>query len=244
MILDRKISLIIPCRNEAKGLARLLRRVPTYVDEVVVVNNLSTDRTAKVAEKLGAIVVDEDKVDSRGVGYGYSLQTGIQTATGDYLVTMDGDGTYPVEQIKEVVTYAISGKMDFVSCNRFPLENHQAISWLRKLGIGILNAEVALLYRYPIQDILSGMWVIRRNKLRNLDISEGGWNLSPEIKLAAIKSPKFRFSEYHINHARREEEGSKQRIWQTGFDHLWFIFKRRWYENSGRNSILLPSFGR
>lgn len=244
MIQDKRISLVIPCRNEARNLHRLLHRVPRWIDEIVVVSNRSTDQTKEVAARYGAVVIEEDRVDNRGIGYGFSLQTGIQTAMGDFIVTMDGDGTYPVEQIVDVVTYAINNRMDFISCNRFPLQNHQAISWIRRLGIWALNTEVTFLYGYPMKDILSGMWVIRRAKRKWLDVFEGGWNLSPEIKLAALESPRITFGEYHITHARREHEGSKQQIWQTGLDHLWFIFKRKWYENTRRNPVLLPSFGR
>jgi len=94
MINKKKISLIIPCKNEAKIIASTIKNVPKYIDEVVVVDNGSTDTTAKVARDAGARVIKEPK-KMNGIGYGYAHITGIKNATGDYIFGMDGDDTYP-----------------------------------------------------------------------------------------------------------------------------------------------------
>jgi hypothetical protein len=86
------------------------------------------------------------------------------------------------------------------------------------------------------------MWVVKKTKLRKLDLNEGGWNLSVELKLESLA--KLSFCEYSITHHRREHELSKQRLFQTGWDHLWFIIRRKWDANTRRNALLLPSFGR
>lgn len=225
MIRGQTVTLVIPCKNEAEAIVGLLRQVPRAVDEVIVVDNNSSDQTRRVARRLGARVVTELRHD-HGIGYGYAHQRGLELATGQIVVTMDGDNTYPVQAIKPAVQYLLSQGLDMVSCNRFPLKNQQAISKVRQLGVWVLNTQVRLLYGYPMQDILSGMWVLNRTAIKTLKLESGGWNLSPEIKLQALANPQLQFGEYHIDHTYRQGE-SKQRIWLTGFDHLFYILGRR-----------------
>ncbi|NTV30917.1 glycosyltransferase family 2 protein [candidate division WWE3 bacterium] len=224
MFRQKTITVVLPCKNEEKGIVPTIKAIPTYVDEIIVVDNGSNDNTARLAKRHGARVIKESR-KQHGIGYGYAHMTGINSAKGDYIVGMDGDGTYPAEAIKEVIKYMEKNKLNMVSCNRFPLQ-HRAISWIRQIGVHILNWEVRILYAYPMKDILTGMWVIKRSALNHLDLKEGDWNLSPEIKLAAITSPHIRFGQFHINHHVRTGE-SKQNIWKTGYDHFMYIFLRR-----------------
>jgi glycosyltransferase involved in cell wall biosynthesis len=226
MIGNKKISLVVPCRNEARIIGPFIRRVPNYVDEIIIVDNNSTDGTAAVARKYGARVIRERR-ETRGIGYGYAHQTGAAQATGDYIVAMDGDDTYPVLSIHTIITYMEKYSLDIVFCNRLPLTNTKAISWIRQLGIHLLNWEVLFLYGKHINDILTGMWIARKEVFGELTATSGDWNYSPEIKIAALTNPNLHVSEYHIKHFAREHEVSKQRIFETGFTHAWYILKRR-----------------
>lgn len=229
MLSKKKISLIIPCKNEEAAIYSMLNKVPSYIDEVIVIDNNSSDNTTTVAKKQGAkVIIEKRNVD--GIGYGYAHQTGMKHATGDIIIAMDGDDTYPIQAIKKIVVYMEKSKSDFVSCSRFPLSTQTAISPIRQLGITILNLEVGLLYGFPIRDILSGMWAMTKETAKKLDVKSGGWDFSPEIKLEAIATPNIHFSEYHIYHAERLNGMSKQQIWKTGFDHLMYILKRRFFD--------------
>ena len=84
MLFSKKISLVIPAYNEERGLAHLLPGVPPYIDEVVVVDNNSTDGTGRVARSFGCRVVEEKQS-----GYGIALKTGFQAAEGEIMITMD-----------------------------------------------------------------------------------------------------------------------------------------------------------
>lgn len=226
MIHNKTITLVVPCKNEARIIRSFIKRVPSYVDEILVVDNNSHDGTARIAKRAGAVVLRERR-SVNGVGYGFAHQTGIAKATGDYIVAVDGDDTYPVESIKTIINYMEKYGLDIVSCNRLPLVNTHAISWIRKLGIHLLNIEVRLLYGKRISDILTGMWVGKREALKELNLTNGDWNLSPEVKLAAMTSPGVHFSEYHIRHFARTQNVSKQRILATGIAHALYIVKRR-----------------
>lgn len=226
MINGKTITIVVPCKNESAIIARFIKRIPSYVDEILIVDNNSTDQTATIAKKAGARVVTEPRTLG-GIGYGFAHQTGIEKATGDWIVAMDGDDTYPVKRIAPIIKKMEKDHIDFMSCNRLPLRNTRAISKTRQMGIHILNILVRILYGYPIQDILSGMWVGKRSTLKNLHVASGDWNFSPEVKLNALASKTVVFSEYHIDHFARAKEPSKQHIWKTGFSHVWFIVKKR-----------------
>jgi len=221
------ISLIIPCRNEAEGIGHLVQRALQIAAEVIVVDNQSTDKTALVAKKAGARVIKEPRVDKLGIGYGYSLVKGMKAATHEIIVTLDGDGTYPLDQVAEAVKFLQKNCLDMVLCSRFPLVDGQAISLWRQAGVWVLNSEVRLLYGRALSDILSGMWVIRKPALGKLHLKQGGWNLSPEIKLAAALNQDLALDEFHIHHYEREFGQSKQKLVLTGLEHLWFILTYR-----------------
>lgn len=229
----KKITLIIPCRNEAAALHSMLQKVPHFIDEIIVVDNNSTDRTAKIAKRHNVSVYKEKRTQN-GIGYGFAHRTGIKKATGDIIVAMDGDDTYPLNAVKNVIDYMQEGDIDFVSCARFPLSNRQAISRLRQFGVAILNLEASILYGRKIHDILTGMWVAKKSALDTMSFVEGGWDFSPEIKLEAISNPSITFSEYHIGHTIRMNGLSKQQIWKTGFGHMRYILARKLTKDSFR----------
>src|SRR5262245_4226497 len=109
-----KISLVIPCYNEEDGVREVIGRCPPDVDEIVVVDNNCTDRTAEVARSLGAQVVSEKRP-----GYGAAYKAGMRAARGDLIVTLDGDGTYPPEAIPELVDALVERRWDFLSACRW-----------------------------------------------------------------------------------------------------------------------------
>ena len=77
MYKNLSITVVIPCLNEEQGIEKVLSRMPEFVDEVIVVDNGSTDRTADVARSFGAQVIREDVR-----GYGRSYKKGFSLATG------------------------------------------------------------------------------------------------------------------------------------------------------------------
>ena len=114
MYRGKRISVVIPCHNEEQGIAAVLEQMPALVDEVVVVDNASTDRTAEVARTAGARVVYEARK-----GYGRAYKTGFAAARGDVVVTMDGDGTYPPDSIPLLLYVLVEERLDFISARRW-----------------------------------------------------------------------------------------------------------------------------
>jgi glycosyltransferase involved in cell wall biosynthesis len=221
MYKNHRISLVMPCKNEENGLREVFRDLPSCVDEVVVVDNNSTDCTAMVAQQMGATVVVE-----RTPGYGAAYKTGLRRATGDIIVTMDGDGTYPRNFIPILLDVMIDENFDFITCDRTGHKDKSS-NWLRVFGNDVLNWFILSLFWFRVRDSQSGMWVFRRWVLQHLNLTSDGMAFSEEIKLEAMsKKTLIRSKELPIYYKERHGV-SKLRIWRDGFYNLFFLFRKR-----------------
>ncbi|MCL5960785.1 MAG: glycosyltransferase family 2 protein [Chloroflexi bacterium] len=227
------ISVVIPCFNEEHGIKHVIENMPSYVDEIVVVNNNSTDDTEKVAHALGATVIFEGKK-----GYGNAYKAGLPRAKGDIIATADGDGTYPTGAIAPAIDYLLARNLDFISASRFPLKNPQAMSQRNYLGNMILTWVMRILFFTGICDSQSGMWIFRRACLEKMQLVSPGMPFSEEIKIEAVQHPGIRFGELHIDYHERIGE-TKLFTWRDGFENLTFLAKRRLHRTTKKS--LLPT---
>ncbi len=221
MYKNHRISLVMPCYNEENGLREIYRDLPACVDEVIVADNNSTDRTAQVARELGAKVVHEPKQ-----GYGAAYKAGLRSATGDIIVTMDGDGTYPRNFIPILLDVTIDEGFDFLTCDRTGHKDKPS-NWLRLFGNDVLNFFIWILFWIRVRDSQSGMWVFRRDVLQHLHLTSDTMAFSEEIKLEAMSKKRLiRAKELPIYYKERHGV-SKLRIWRDGFYNLFFLFRKR-----------------
>jgi glycosyltransferase involved in cell wall biosynthesis len=220
MYKDLRITAIIPCLNEEQGVEEVLKRMPSYVDEVIVVDNGSTDRTADVAAAYGARVIHEDMR-----GYGRAYKRGFAHATGDIIVTLDGDHSYPVDAISYLLEAFLHLEVDFLNASRFPVQNLEAMSFKHKIGNWILSLAMSVLYLRWIQDSQSGMWIFRRSILQRMRLEADGMAFSEEIKIEALKTG-ARFAEIPVNYSSRLGE-IKLNPWRDGIQNLLYLVKKR-----------------
>ncbi len=221
MYKNHRISLVMPCYNEENGLREVFRDQPSLLDEVIVVDNNCTDCSADVAREFGATVVYEKKQ-----GYGAAYKAGWRRATGDIIVTMDSDGTYPRNFIPILLDVMIDEGYDFITCDRTGHKDKPS-NWLRVFGNDVLNWFILLLFWVRIRDSQSGMWVFRRCVLPHLNLSSDDMAFSEEIKLEAMsKKQLIRSKELPIYYKERYGT-SKLNIWRHGFANLFFLFAKR-----------------
>jgi glycosyltransferase involved in cell wall biosynthesis len=221
MYRGKRITVVIPCYNEEEGIRTVIEQMPPIVDEILVVDNASTDRTAEVARELGARVVFEGRK-----GYGRAYRTGFEKARGDIIVTMDGDGTYPPSSIELLVTVLLAEKVDFMSARRWRSQSDNSKSPLRLLGNAVLTGATMLLFRKFLVDSQSGMWVFRREILEKMRPESDTMALSQEIKILAFTHKGLRCLEMPIYYGERIGE-SKLNLWRDGFGNLFQLFKLR-----------------
>jgi glycosyltransferase involved in cell wall biosynthesis len=218
---SQKITVIIPCLNEEQGIERVLNRMPEFVDQVIVVDNGSTDRTSDVARSLGAEVIREPVR-----GYGRAYKRGFAGATGDIIVTLDGDHSYPPDAISYLIEAFLHLEVDFLNASRFPVRDSKAMSLKHKFGNLVLSVATSLLYFRWVRDSQSGMWVFRRSILEEMNLESDGMAFSEEIKIEALRNNRIRFEEISIQYSSRLGE-IKLNPWRDGFYNLWFLVRKR-----------------
>lgn len=213
------ISVVIPCYNEEAGIAKVIAEIPACVDEIIVVDNNSTDRTAIVARRLGAKVITE-----KTQGYGAALRTGLASATKDTIVALDGDGTYSPAYIPEMAGFMLDNKYDFVTANRFYKNHHNTLPLVNLLGNKILTFWVNQLFHFAMADSQSGMFLIKRTLFARLQPISSGMSFSEEIKLRVMHIPALKWGEFPIVYHDRSRLGKKKlRIWKDGLENLGFL---------------------
>lgn len=221
MFRGKRISVVIPCHNEEDGIRAVMEQMPSIVDEVVVVDNCSTDRTADIARELGCRVIFEGRK-----GYGRAYKTGFAKAKGDIIVTMDGDGTYPPDSIPLLLHVVLEERIDFMTARRWRLENDKSKSPLRLFGNAVLTGVTMVLYQKFLVDSQSGMWIFRREVLDRMQPEADTMALSQEIKILAFSTPGLRCMEMPIYYGERIGE-SKLNLWRDGLGNLLQLFVLR-----------------
>ena len=216
-----RITVVIPCLNEEYGIQQVLSDLPELVDEVIVVDNASTDRTAEVAQKMGAIVVPELRR-----GYGRAYKKGFSHATGDIIVTLDGDSSYPVDALSYLLEAFLHCRVGFLSASRFPILNEDSMSTKHRFGNFVLSAVMSCLFLRWVSDSQSGMWVFRRTDLQKMRLRSDGMAFSEEIKIEAIRNRSIGFREIFINYSNRVGE-KKLQPWRDGFRNIAFLLRKR-----------------
>ncbi len=221
MYKGQTLTVIIPCLNEEQGIEKVLTRMPPFVDEVIVVDNGSTDHTSEVASALGATVIREEVR-----GYGRAYKRGFSHATGDLIITLDGDHSYPVDALSYLIEAFLHLDVDFLNASRFPVRDRRAMSLKHKFGNVILSLAMSSLFFRWVRDSQSGMWVFRRSILGGMNLESDGMAFSEEIKVEAIRNPKIRFREITILYTSRLGE-IKLNPWRDGVQNLLFLIKKR-----------------
>ena len=217
---------MIPCLNEEKGIHEVLSRIPPCIDTTIVVDNGSTDRTAAIASSLGAQVISETKKE-----YERAYRTGFEYCRTDIIATTDGDGTYPVELIPKMIDYLVEQRADFVSGNRFPLENENAMPSHLVCGNKVITLIICRTFGVKIQDGLSGMWIFYRRILDQLVLKSNRWSLSQEIKIET-QMHGLPFREFHIPYTPRIGMTKLGPV-SVGLENMAYLFwhKIQWMTN-------------
>ena len=213
--------MVIPCLNEEEGIQDVLSEIPNSVDEVIVVDNDSTDGTASIAKSLGARVIEE-KVR----GYGRAYKTGLLHAEGDIIVTLDGDRSYPLDALSYLLEGLLSSGVGFISASRFPIQNPQSMAFKNLVGNKLLSLVMSILYLRRIRDSQSGMWIFYKDALKKMNLHSDGMAFSEEIKIEALVNPKIGFKEMPINYSNRAGE-RKLQPWRDGWNNLLFLLRKR-----------------
>ncbi len=184
-----EISVVMPCLNEAEGVARCIEKALSAIDEmgvageVVVVDNGSTDGSPEIAQRAGARVVHEHRR-----GYGAAYQRGFSEARGRYIVMGDADDTYDFTKIEDFITPLREGfelvMGDRLKGNILP----GAMPWTHRwIGNPILSGLLRLFFHTRISDSHCGMRSFTRQAIDKMDLRTSGMEFASEIVVKALR---------------------------------------------------------
>jgi len=191
-----KIIVGIPAFNEEKNIAVLIIQLKKIADKIIVCNDGSTDLTSKIAEELGATVINHEK----NLGYGAAIRSIFlksKDLDGDILVTFDADGQHRIEDINRVINPIINGESDLVIGSRFLDESAKEVPRYRKAGIKLITKITNATIKKQLTDSQSGFRAYSKKVLNELNPSELGMGISTEILIKA-SAKNFRISEVPI----------------------------------------------
>lgn len=225
MYKNKKISVIIPALNEEKSIPLVINDLPKdVVDEIIVVDNGSSDKTAYVAKKAGAVVVREETK-----GYGLACQRGISRAEApDIIVILDADYSDYPDRINLLIAPIVDHGFDMVLGSR-TLGNTEkgAITLPQFFGNRLATFLIKLVTGFKYTD-MGPFRAIRTQKLKDLYMIDKnyGWNVEMQIK--AVKRG-FRIKEIPMDYKNRigtsKISGTVSGVIKAGIKIVYSVFK-------------------
>lgn len=196
------IKVIIPAFNEEKSIAKVIADIPDFVEEIVVVNNNSTDQTALVAAKAGATVLTE-----KSKGYGYACLKGInylsqKDKTPDILVFLDGDFSDFPQELTKVIQPIKNNNADFVVGARVKeLRESGSLTPQQVFGNWLACFLMKILYKSSFTD-LGPFRAIRWSTLEKLQMSDKTYGWTIEMQLKVLRQ-KIAYQEVPVSYKKR-----------------------------------------
>jgi glycosyltransferase involved in cell wall biosynthesis len=217
-----RLSVVIPCLNEAATIEECVRRARHVLDandivgEVIVADNGSEDGSAALAEAAGAQVVYEPRR-----GYGSAYMAGMASARGSYILMVDADLTYDLNETPRFLAELESGA-DVVIGNRMKNIQPGAMPWHhRYIGNPLLSGFLNVLFRTGVSDAHCGMRAVRRDVLPRLELRTTGMEFASEMVIRAAKED-LEIRQFAIEYHPRLGE-SKLSSFRDGWRHLRFL---------------------
>ncbi len=221
-----KTVAIIPAYNEERTIQSVVRSVLSQVDEVIVVDDGSVDRTVDEAQHERVVVVSHPL----NCGLGAAIATGFILArerNADFAVTIDADGQLFASDIRAVLTPLINGECDVVIGSRF-LTTHSPIPLLRKFYNSIGNFVTFLLFGIYTSDSQSGIRAFSRSGLFFVDLRCARMEVSSEF-FGEIKAKNLRWREVPIHVQYTAYSLSKGQGFRRGIVTTFRLIIRRMY---------------
>ena len=222
------IKVIIPAFNEADSIENVIRELPDTVNETIVVNNNSTDKTVLNAQRAGATVLTEERM-----GYGYACLCGMnhvaqQSELPDIVVFIDGDYSDYPEELDKVVAPIINDNIDMVIGARVKaLREDGSMTPQQIFGNWLATSLMKLFFGATFTD-LGPFRAMKYDKLLALQMQDKTYGWTVEMQLKVLKQ-KFTYTEVPVRYKKRigisKVSGTVKGSIFAGIKILGWIFK-------------------
>jgi len=229
--LSLKLSVIIPCYNEKNTIAEIVRRVRAVgmADEIIIVDDGSTDGTREVLAQLPA--GDDLKIiyHDRNLGKGAAVRTGFRNASGDVLLIQDADLEYDPREYPILLRPIEEGISKVVYGSRFLGGPRKAMFFWNMVANRTLTLVTNILYNSIISDMETGYKVFRAEVIRGIPLRSRRFDFEPEITAKILKRG-YRIYEVPISYNGREWEEGKKITWRDGVIAMWTLIRYRFVD--------------
>ena len=219
---DKKIAVLIPCYNEELTVEKTVndfKRVLPNAD-IYVYNNNSKDRTKELALKSGAIVRDEYRQ-----GKGAVVRSMFRDIDADVYIMVDGDDTYPAEEVDGLITPVLEGKADMVIGDRlsstYYTENKRPF---HNFGNSLVKGLINFLFKSDLNDIMTGYRSFSKKFVKCMPVMSDGFQIETEMTIFALTNNMQVVNVPITYRDRPEGSESKLNTFSDGFKVLLTLF--------------------
>lgn len=200
------VCILIPTLNEEDAIAEVVSEFKKMgFENVLVIDGHSVDDTCARAKKAGAKVVIQE-----GTGKGQALKEAFEMIESDYILMIDGDGTYLPSEAALLLDPVMAGRADHVIGNRFGNLQEGALTKLNMAGNKLINFFFRTVYDVPLNDILTGYRAFTKESVRRFDLTMSGFEIETEITIESVKKG-LRIAEVPITY-RQRPTGTKTKL--------------------------------
>jgi glycosyltransferase involved in cell wall biosynthesis len=228
-----RLSVVIPCFNEAKTIGAVLEAVRRHAPEgteIVVVDDGSTDGTKDLLHGALRGLIDHVVIQDRNQGKGAAINRGFAAATGDILLIQDADLEYDPADYAALLRPILSGKADVVFGSRFAGgEAHRVLYFWHTVANNLLTLLSNALTNLNLTDMECGYKLFRRWVVERIRIEESGFSIEPEL-VAKVARLKCAIYEVGVSYHGRTYAEGKKITWQDGIHAVRAMVKYRFVE--------------
>jgi len=229
----RKLSVIVPVFNERTTLVEVIRRMravelPDGIErEIIVIDDGSTDGTRDVLRQLGDSTVRVLKHETNR-GKGAAVRTGLQVASGDYILIQDADLEYDPEDWPKMIAPVQRGRARVVYGSRFTGERRNML-FLHWVGNRLLSLVTNMLYNTTLSDMETCYKLFDRQVLDGITIKSDRFEFEPEITAKVLRRG-YHIYEVPISYSGRDFDEGKKITWTDGFSALATLVRYRFWK--------------